>query len=97
MKDTYHNSSRVSCSPYLIRGGQPASFAALVSAGRRGLLRSACVCVLASASVHAAPLFTPGDPVFAYDLDTAGGATGGCIGRGSNWRGGWRVPVQHWC
>lgn len=44
---------------------------------RSGLLRTACIAALAMVSAHAAPLFTPGDPVFAYDLDTAGGATGG--------------------
>jgi hypothetical protein len=32
--------------------------------------------LLASAAAHAAPLLAPGDPIFAYDLDTAGGNTG---------------------
>lgn len=40
-------------------------------------MRAAGLVALASASTHAAPLFTPGDPVFAYDTDSAGGATGG--------------------
>ena len=38
---------------------------------------SASISALVSVAAHAAPLFTPGDPVFAYDLDTAGGANGG--------------------
>ncbi|WP_035610688.1 autotransporter-associated beta strand repeat-containing protein [Haloferula sp. BvORR071] len=39
-------------------------------------MRVAGLVALASAAAHAAPLLTPGDPIFAYDLDTAGGATG---------------------
>ncbi len=58
-------------------------FAALLSnpttpsnSPRRALMRVAGLVALAS-TAHAAPLFTPGDPVFAYDTDSAGGATGG--------------------
>lgn len=53
------------------RGIQPAA------STRSGLLRTAGMAALAMVSAHAAPLFAPGDPVFAYDLDTAGGSTGG--------------------
>ena len=33
--------------------------------------------LIASAAAHAAPLLAPSDPIFAYDLDTAGGNPGG--------------------
>lgn len=50
---------------------RPASFSR-----RNRLLAAAAVSALATIASHAAPLFTPGDPVFAYDLDAAGGNTG---------------------
>lgn len=77
MKDTSHNSSRVSRLSSLTRGVMRTNLATPASSRRLGLMRSAGLCVLATAAAHAAPLFTPGDPVFAYDLDTAGGAPGG--------------------
>lgn len=44
---------------------------------RSGLLRTAGIAAIAIVSAHAAPLFAPGDPIFAYDLDTAAVNTGG--------------------
>lgn len=54
----------------------PAFPAEFLPPARPGLLWSASISVLASVAAQAAPLIAPGDPVFAYDLDTAGGATG---------------------
>lgn len=71
MKHTYHKLHGIVPGPALSAGIQPAA------STRSGLLRTAGIAALAIVSAHAAPLFAPGDPVFAYDLDTAGGSTGG--------------------
>jgi autotransporter-associated beta strand protein len=57
------------------------------------LMRSAAVIAISCASALAAPLLTPGDPVFAYDLDTAGGSTGGATYQAVNYPGG-ESPAQ---
>jgi autotransporter-associated beta strand protein len=50
------------------------SYSASPYRAHRILLTAASL--LASAAAHAAPLLAPGDPIFAYDLDTAGGNPG---------------------
>jgi autotransporter-associated beta strand protein len=57
------------------RAGHPA-FLPSPRAVRHRWLRTAGLAALASVAAEAAPLLAPGDPVFAYDLDTLGGNTG---------------------
>lgn len=73
MKHTYYKLSIVVPGQALSRGIKPAA------STRSGLLRTASIAAFAMVSAHAAPLFAPGDPIFAYDLDTAAGSTGGVI------------------
>jgi len=76
MKQKKQNPSFAAWLPNPTRNANPDILAALALSTRRGIMWIASFVALVSAASQAAPLFTPGDPVFAYDLDTAGGSTG---------------------